>query len=90
MGKNKKLAPKWLGPATVIEVTDTNVKIKCANNKVKLLNVSYIKHFVLEKSTVIAGVYPENENFGPTFDPCSPPTLLITYPILPTGLKLVL
>ena len=69
VGKNKKLAPKWLGPATVIETTDTNVKIKCANNKVKLLNVSHVKHFGLEKSTVKAGVYPENKNFGPTIDP---------------------
>ena len=60
VGKNKKLAPKWLGPATIIEATETNVKIKCANNKVKLLNVSHIKHFVLEKFALKAGVYPEN------------------------------
>ena len=72
-GKNKKLAPKWLGPATVIETTETNVKIKCSNNKVKLLNVSHIKHFVLEKSAVRAGVYPESENFGPPINTSNPP-----------------
>ena len=49
LGKNKKLAPKWLGPATIVETTDTNVKIKCSNNKMKLLNMSHIKHFTLEK-----------------------------------------
>ena len=73
VGKNKKLAPKWLGSATVIETTETNVKIKCTNNKIKLLNVSQIKHFVLEKSIVKAGVYPEDDNFGPTIDPSKPP-----------------
>ena len=73
LGKNQKLAPKWLGPATIIETTETNVKIKCANNKIKLLNVSHVKHFVLEKSTDKAGVYPEDENFGPPIDISNPP-----------------
>ena len=67
------MAPKWLGPVTIIETTETNVKIKCANNKVKLLNVSHIKHFVLAKSTARAGVYPEDEDFGPTLDTSRPP-----------------
>ena len=69
LGKNKKLTPKWLGPATIIETTETNVKIKCANNRIKLLNVSHIKHFVLSKAAEKANVYPEDENFGPTVDP---------------------
>ena len=62
-----------VGPATVIDTTETNVKIKCSNNKVKLLNVSHIKPFVLEKSTAKAGVYPEDKNFGPTIDTSKPP-----------------
>ena len=62
-----------MGPATVIEATDTNVKIKCTNNKVKLLNVSHVKHFVLEKSALKAGVYPEKEDFGPPIDTSKPP-----------------
>ena len=47
LGKNKKLAPKWLGPATVVKVTETNVSIKCKSGKLKLLNVSHIKKFNL-------------------------------------------
>ena len=31
--------------------------------------MSHIKHFVLAKSADKAGVYPEDENFGPTVDP---------------------
>ena len=74
MGRNKKLAPKWLGPATIIETTETNVKIKCANNKIKLLNVSHIKPFVLDKSSH-PNVYPEEDNFDPENNNCdSPPT----------------
>ena len=63
LGKNKKLAPKWLGPATIIDITETNAKIKCQNGKVKLLNVAHIKPFVLEKSSLNTGVHPEDENF---------------------------
>ena len=50
VGRNKKLAPKWLGPATVVRVNETNVHIKCKSGKVKLLNVSHIKLFNLPQS----------------------------------------
>ena len=63
LGKNKKLAPKWLGPATIVDITETNVKIKCQNGKIKLLNVSHIKHFFIEKSNLKTGVQPELEEF---------------------------
>ena len=63
LGKNKKLAPKWLGPATIVDITETNVKIKCQNGKVKLLNVARIKHFILESSKLKTGVQPELEEF---------------------------
>ena len=33
------------------------------------MNVSHIKHFVLSSLADKAGVYPEDENFGPTVDP---------------------
>ena len=49
-GKNRKLATKWVGAAEIINVTDTNVKIKCRNNRIKKLNVKYIKHFKLESA----------------------------------------
>ena len=44
--KNKKLAPKYLGPATIIEINESVVKIQLDNNKLKKLNVKRIKHFV--------------------------------------------
>ena len=62
LGKNKKLAPKWLGPATIVEVNETNVKIKCSNNKIKLLNVSHIKPFVFAPPSQ-ANDFPEDETF---------------------------
>ena len=49
-GKNKKLAPKWLGPAEIVNVSDTNIKIRCKNNRTKHLNVKYIKLFNLENA----------------------------------------
>ena len=33
VGRNKKLAPKWLGPATVVRVNETNIHIKCKSGK---------------------------------------------------------
>ena len=51
------------GPATIIKVTYTYVIIKCSNNKIKLLNVSHIKHFILEKSALKANVYPDDDDF---------------------------
>ena len=59
-GKNRKLATKWVGPAEIINITDTNVKIKCRNNKIKKLNVKYIKHFKLESA--------QNKNFNDADD----------------------
>jgi hypothetical protein len=50
LGKNKKLAPKWLGPATIVKVSETNVHIKCQSGKIKLLNVSHIKKFFIPKA----------------------------------------
>ena len=49
-GKNRKLAAKWVGPAEVVHVSETNVKIKCKNNRIKKLNVKYIKPFLLESA----------------------------------------
>ena len=45
LGKNRKLAPKWLGPALLIEVNESVGKIKLSNNKTKTLNVRKLKHF---------------------------------------------
>ena len=43
---NKKLAPKWLGPATIVEVNESVAKIKLSNNRHKTFNVKRLKHFV--------------------------------------------
>jgi len=49
--KNPKLVPNWKGPGEIIDINDTNAKIKF-KNKVKVLNVAKLKHFFenVEKS----------------------------------------
>ena len=46
LSKNKKLAPKWLGPGTIIEINESVAIIQLENNKTKKLNVSRLKHFI--------------------------------------------
>jgi hypothetical protein len=43
---NKKLVPKWIGPATFIEVNESEAKLKLQNNRTKTLNVKCIKLFI--------------------------------------------
>jgi hypothetical protein len=40
------LAPKWIGPATIIEINESVAKIKLQNNRTKTLNVKRLKIFV--------------------------------------------
>jgi len=49
--KNPKLVPNWKGPGKIIDINDTNSKIKF-KNKIKVLNVAKLKHFYenVEKS----------------------------------------
>jgi hypothetical protein len=42
--KNPKLVPNWKGLGEIIDINDTNAKIKF-KNKVKGLNVAKLKHF---------------------------------------------
>jgi hypothetical protein len=42
--KNPKLVPNWKGPGEIIDINDTNAKIKF-KNKMKVLNVAKLKHF---------------------------------------------
>jgi hypothetical protein len=44
MTKNPKLVPNWKGPGKIIDINDTNAKIKF-KNKIKVLNVAKLKHF---------------------------------------------
>ena len=45
---NRKLAPKWIGPAIIVEINKSVAKLKLANNKHKTFNVKRLKHFVQE------------------------------------------
>ncbi len=49
--KNPKLVPNWKGPGEIIDINDTNARIKF-KNKVKVLNIAKLKHFYenVEKS----------------------------------------
>jgi hypothetical protein len=42
--KNPKLVPNWKGPSKIIDINDTNAKIKF-KNKIKVLNMAKLKHF---------------------------------------------
>jgi hypothetical protein len=45
IGKNPKLAPTFTGPGKIIDINDTNAKVKI-NNKIKILNVNKLKIFL--------------------------------------------
>jgi len=45
MGKTPKLAPTFTGPGEIIDINDTNAKVKI-NNKIKILNVNKLKLFL--------------------------------------------
>ncbi len=47
VGKNPKLAPTYTGPGEIIDINDTNVKVKI-NNKIKILDVNKLKLFLKE------------------------------------------
>jgi len=45
LGRNKKLAPKYCGPAIIINVNKSVAKVKTEKNKLKMANVNKLKHF---------------------------------------------
>jgi len=45
IGKNPKLVPTFTGPGEIIDINDTNAKVKI-NNKIKILNVNKLKLFL--------------------------------------------
>ncbi len=47
VGKNPKLAPTFTGPGEIIDINDTNAKVKI-NNKIKVLKVNKLKLFLKE------------------------------------------
>jgi len=46
--KNPKLAPKFYGPGEIIDINDTNAKVKI-NKKIRVLNVNKLKIFLEEE-----------------------------------------
>ncbi len=50
VGKNPKLAPTFTGPGEIIDINDTNAKVKI-NNKIKILNVNKLKLFLQENES---------------------------------------
>jgi hypothetical protein len=64
--KNPKLVPNWKGPGKIIDIDDTNTKIKF-KNKNKVLNIAKLKHFFenVEKSIDEEGDTAQfNKNFN--------------------------
>jgi hypothetical protein len=58
--------PNWKGPGEIIDINDTNAKIKF-KNKIKVLNVAKLKHFYknVKKSIVKEGDANQfNQNFN--------------------------
>ncbi len=45
VGQNTKLAPNFTGPGEIIDINDTNARVKI-NNKIKVLNVNKLKIFL--------------------------------------------
>jgi hypothetical protein len=45
VGKIPKLVPTFTGPGEIIDINDTNAKVKI-NNKIKILNVNKLKLFL--------------------------------------------
>ncbi len=58
--------PNWKGPGEIIDINDTNAKIKF-KNKVKVLNVAKLKHFYenVDKSVEKES---DNNNFNQEFN----------------------
>ncbi len=56
VGKNPKLAPTFTGPGEIIDINDTNAKVKI-NNKIKVLNMNKLKLFLQNEES------EENQTF---------------------------
>ncbi len=59
-GKNPKLEPSFKGPGEIIDINDTNAKVKI-NNKIKILNANKLKHFLTESDS---DINPELQDFN--------------------------
>ncbi len=48
IGKNAKLSSNWIEPYEIVDINDNNAKLKIKNNKLKVVNIAWIKWFVEE------------------------------------------
>jgi hypothetical protein len=62
IGKKPKLAPTFTGPGEIIDINDTNAKVKI-NNKIKILNVNKLKLFLQNDETEESQTFLDN-NFN--------------------------
>jgi len=60
--KNPKLVPAFKGPAEIIDINDTNAKVKIGN-KIKVINVNKLKLF-LEDQTCETDTDMQDLNFN--------------------------
>ncbi len=56
--------PNWKGPGEIIDINDTNAKIKFRNKK-KVLNVAKLKHFY---ENIKKSVEKDSEHFNQKFN----------------------
>jgi hypothetical protein len=61
-GKNPKLVPNYKGPAKIIDINDTNAKIKIVN-KIKVINMQKLK-LLLEEEDSEKDTHFEDLNFN--------------------------
>jgi hypothetical protein len=64
LGKNPKLVPNYKGPAKIIDINETNAKIKISI-KIKVLNVEKLK-LILEEEKNDKDIELEDSNFNDT------------------------
>jgi hypothetical protein len=74
--KNPKLAPKFNGPGEIIDINDTNAKVKI-NNKIKVLNVNKLKLFLQEEHSDLQDL--SFQNFSSDIPLTCPRAKLINY-----------
>jgi hypothetical protein len=55
--------PNWKGPGEIIDINDTNAKIKL-KNKIKVLNAAKLKHFFKNVKKSQAKEGDTNQNFN--------------------------
>jgi len=51
VGKNAKIASKWAGPATILELNEHNALLKLPSGKQRLINVHRLKNFIQPPSS---------------------------------------